>query len=813
MFKNYFVTSFRFIKREKVFAFMNISGLALGIACALIAYKIVSHELSFNKHFDNYDRLYRLINEENTAEGTTYNRGQVHPLAEALRKDYPSINAAMTHYAIEGLITVENKNGQVSRYHEKEGIAFVEPQFFDMFSFNFLAGDPTSALDETGKVVLTKKIAEKYFNLADGEWQQAIGRAIRIENSKTAYVSAIIDNQPSANDFPFQVIFHYKDQGVSNQWYRGGTRWDDYSSITNCYILLAEGVSSEKMEVQLTDFVTKYLPAYAAKTRTYRLQSFENLHHSEKVRSTYAGITATKDELMIMGIIGLFLVITACINFVNLTTAQTVKRSKEVGIRKTMGGSRLQLIFQFLTETFLITVLASISGFGLAWLMATQVEMIFDSKVNIDLFSDGATFVFLAILTFVVTLISGSYPALILSRLNPILAIKNSLNLKQTAGFLSLRRGLVVLQFSITQLLIISILVLNAQLDFWKTKELGFQDESIVTIKLPKNDSTNLQILKNQLLDHSSIEAVSVATSGPMADWRTNNQIFHPNIEGQEHWGNLKTADEDYFDLYELTVLAGRTRTDRDPENLVVINRQLSKILGYEEPGDCLGQKIQYGRGETFLQVVGIVEDFHAGSLRQKMDNVLIAGYDWNRMQVGVKIAPEQNDFTSLKASIQHIEKVWLAQFPEQVFDFTFYDEQLATYYQLEESVGQIAQIFAVMAIIIGALGLYGLVAFIANQKSKEIGIRKVMGASSWQILNIFSSELLALMSIAFLLSAPLAYWILESWLNYYAYRITIGPYFLIFAVFTSVLVTILTVGLKSIKVAHANPVLSLRDE
>jgi putative ABC transport system permease protein len=813
MFKNYFITSVRFIKREKAFAFMNIFGLALGIACALIAFKMVSHELSFNQHYDNYDRLYRLINEDQTPQGTVYSRGQVHPLAGALRAEYPNINATMTYYAKEGLIAIDHGNDQVSRYMEKSGIAYVEPEFFQLFSFEFLAGSDASALDETGKVVITKKVAEKYFGLADGEWQEALGRSIRIENSKTAYVSAVVENQPKSNDFPFEVMFHYKDQGVSNRWYNGGTRWDDYSSNTNCYVLLGKNMDPVNMEAQLVDFVDKYLPDYAAKTRSYRLQAFEELHHSKKIRTTYAGTTATKDELMIMGLIGLFLVITACINFINLTTAQTVKRSKEVGVRKTMGSGRAHLIYQFLTETFLITVIACLLGFGLAWLLAGQVETIFASAVTIDLFSGMDTLLFLGILMVGVTLLSGSYPALILSKLNPILAVKNNLNVRQTSGFLSLRRGLVVLQFAITQLLIISILVLNAQLDFWKSKDLGFSKESIVHMKLPQKDSANLEVLKNELLAHSSISGVTIATSGPMSDWRSSNPIFHPNIEGEEHWGNLKNVDEDYFELYGLELIAGRYRTDSDPMNNVVINRQIAEILGFENPSDCLGQSIQYGRGDMQLVVVGVVEDFHAGSLRGRMENVLLAGYPFNLMQVAVALNTPQGDYTTVKSSIDHIEEVWLSQYPEQVFDFSFYDEQLNAFYQLEESVGQMANIFAIMAVIIGSLGLYGLVAFMSNQKSKEIGIRKVMGASSWRILNIFSSELLLLMGIAFIIAAPLSYWILSSWLDYYEYRITIGPSFFIVALLTSIVVTILTVGSKSFKVANENPILSLRDE
>ncbi|MEM7297812.1 MAG: FtsX-like permease family protein [Bacteroidota bacterium] len=813
MLKNYFITAIRFIKREKVFALMNVSGLALGIACALVIYKILDHEFSFDKHHTNYDRIYRVNNEDIRSDGKIHWKGQVHPLAHALRNDFPNLQASMTYYEGDGLIGVENEKGNIKRFQEQKGIAFVEPEFLELFTLNFLEGDEKSALSEKGKVIITESKASKYFGLSGDKLHEAIGRSILLENEKTVYVSAVVEDMPKTTDFPFEVLFHYMDQDAANPWFYDGQSWQEYNSATNCFIMLKDGLTAAELEKQLEPVVDKYLPEYMAETRTYRLQPLSNLHYSDKIRATYAGVTATNEELIFLGLVGFFLIITACINFINLSTAQAVKRSKEVGVRKTMGSGKSQLVIQFLCETFVITLLATTVGFFIASLLGGQVEVIFENQMNIDLFSDSNIIYFLLVMILGVTLLAGLYPSFILARMNPVLAIKNSLNLKQTSGFLSLRRALVVFQFAISQILIIGILILNAQMNFFKTKDLGFNDESVVVVKLPENDSTNLALLRNELLSHSSIKQVSFSSSAPMDDWRSTNPIFHPNTEGEDHNGNLKTVDENYFDLYEMDMIAGEPFTNNDPRSHVVVNRRVTEIIGFENPEEALGEKIKYGRGSLEFVIVGVVEDFHAISLHSDIDNVFMANVRWNIFQAGIKLHSDQASFASIKTALNHIEESWETSFPNHVFDFEFYDDKVASMYSLEESVSQVFKIFVTIAILIGALGLYGLVSFMANQKTKEIGIRKVMGASEMSIWNIFSKELITLLLIAFIISGPISYFLMRAFLDTYTYRIALGPGFFILAVVVSVVIAVVTVGYKSLKVAKANPILSLRDE
>lgn len=811
MLKNYFITSLRFIKREKIYALMNISGLALGIACALVIYKILNHELSYNKHHDNYARLYRVINEDNTTAGKKVYRAQTHPLGEALRNDFSGLNAAMTFYDQDGLIGIPNGQGHIERFKERKGMVFVEPQFLELFTLNFLAGDEKSALNEPGKVILSRSKVKKYFGLSTDNLHEAIGRPLILENEKTVYVSAVIEDEPNTSDLPFEILFHYMDQEVVNRWFFGGKDWDEYNSATNCYVLLNDLTASE-LEAQLVPLAKKYLPEHAAKNRTYRLQPLSDLHHSEEIRRTYAGTTTTFDELAILALVGLFLIITACINFINLSTAQAVKRSKEVGIRKTMGSRKGQLITQFLCETFLITLLATGLGLLIASFLVEQVANILSYEMSLAL-TEGHLIYFLITLILGVTLLAGLYPSFILARMDPILAIKNSLNIKQTSGFFSLRRALVVLQFAISQILIIGVLILNAQMNFFQSKDLGFNDDSVIVVDLPANDSTKLTVLKNELLKHPTISSVSFSTSGPMSGWKATNPIFHPNIEGQDEWGNLKNVDENFLSLYEMDLIAGSSFGANSPKNHAVVNRKVTETLGFDQPEDALGEMVKYGRGSLELVIVGVVEDFHAASLHADLENVFLAHYPWNIFQAGIKLQSPHDNFSDFKVTLNHIEKSWETSFPENVFDFQFYDDRLAAFYNLEQSVSKVMQFFVVIAIIIGSLGLYALVAFMANQKLKEIGIRKVMGASNLAIWNIFSKEFSKLMMIAILISGPVAFYIMRAFLDTYAYRISLGPEFFIAAILASVMIALLTVGYKSLKVAQANPVDSLKDE
>ncbi len=813
MLKNYFITSIRFIKREKLFSLMNIVGLSLGIGCALVIYKILEHETSFDKHHQNYKRIFRVINEfEETEQGKVYFAGQPHALAEGLRNDF-GIKAAMSYYEKNGLITVEDQDGNEKRFKEEEGLAFIQPEFLELFDFEWISGDPSTALSDQGKVILTSSIAQKYFGFSEKEVHLARGKSLTLENEKTLYISAVISDLPSTSDFPFTALFHYQDQDATNRYFYEGKSWQEYNSNTNCFVLLNEAGSSGQFEGQLKEYLMKYQPEDMASLMELKLQPLSELHSSSEVTRNYRGQTVSDNKLIALGIVGLFMIITACINFINLSTAQAVKRSKEVGVRKSLGGNKVQLVTQFLSETLLITLIAAIVGLFVAELLSSQIENIFGYEISLNLFQGFGMLKIVGGIVLVVAFVSGIYPAFILSRLNPILAVKNSLNAKQTSGFLSLRRALVVFQFAISQILIIGILVLNLQMDYFLTKDLGFNEESIITFKLPDSDPDKLQTLKNNLLANPQIDKVSFSTSGPLATWKVNNPIYHPAITVENPSGNLKNIDEEYIDLYELELVAGENFKVGSPADHAVVNRKLTELIGFDDPAAALGEQFQYGRSGNKYTIIGVVEDFHARSLRQEMDYVVLANQKWNIYHAGIKFNADQSSYSDIKRLIENIETHWTAAYPQNVFDFEFYDEHLASLYATEQRVSEVFKIIVVIAIIIGCLGLYGLVSFMTNQKTKEIGIRKVMGASVLSIWSIFSKEMITLLVIAFVVAAPVAYWAMNLWLNNYSYRIELTPSVFVISILVSIIIALVTISYKSIRASRANPVLSLRDE
>lgn len=813
MLKNYFLTSIRFIKREKAFALMNISGLALGLACALVIYKIIAHESSFDKHHKNYKNLYRVVSEFQMTDGEYSNAGQPHPLSKGLREDFPGIKASMSFYEAGALISVTDGKDTKKRFQEKEGIVFLEPEFLELFDFKYLAGDPSAALSGQGKVVLTRSKVKKYFGLDDSSLADALGKSLLVENKKTVYVSAIIEDTPQRTDFPFEVIFHYKDQDAANPYFNEGNDWSEYNSSTNCFILLNEQLTAADVEAQLAGYLKKNQPAEMASRRELKLQPLAELHSSETITRNYRGATVSNNMLVALALVGLFLIATACVNFVSLSTAQAVKRAKEIGVRKSLGSSRRQLVFQFLSETLLITSFATIIGLGLAELLFYKIEGIFGYQVHLDLLNDTGMLLFVGGLVLFVSAVSGFYPALVLARLNPIAAVKNALSSKQTSGFFSLRRGLVIFQFAISQLLIIGILVINLQMDYFLNEDLGFNDDSILTFKLPDSNQETLQVLKNSLLQNSHIKAVSFGTAGPQSSWSVGNPIFHPGITQEERSGNLKIADEDYLDLYQLELIAGRNYERDDSDELVVVNRKLTRLLEFDNPADAVGERFKYGREGLEFTIAGVVEDFHASSLHEELENVVLANRDWNIYQAGVKFNSLNNGFSDMQAMIEFVEAKWLTAFPDHVFDFEFYDEAIARQYESEQKISSFFGIIVFIAIIIGCLGLYGLVSFMANQKTKEIGIRKVMGASELNIWSIFSKEMLTLLVIAFFIAAPIAYFTMNFWLDHYAYRIELSAGVFLASIGVSLAIALITISYKSIKASKANPVLSLRDE
>jgi putative ABC transport system permease protein len=514
-----------------------------------------------------------------------------------------------------------------------------------------------------------------------------------------------------------------------------------------------------------------------------------------------------KKNLWVLSFIGLFLIITACVNFINLATAQALNRSKEVGVRKTLGSLRLQLFWQFITETGLITVIATGIAYGLSWLALPYVNDWFGIHISLDILGGWQLPLFMLLLAVLVTFFSGSYPGIILSGFKPVQAIKGKLS-QQSVGGLNTRRGLIVAQFTISQVLIIGMIVVMGQMKYAKQSDLGFNKDGIVMIPYAAGaDSTAAETLRNRFAAIPGVEKVSLCFTAPLDNtgWATSMQ-FDNRAEAEASRVNFKAGDATYLSTFDLKLVAGRNFFPSDTVREYVVNETMLAKLGLRSPNEILGKILRVDR--LTAPVVGVVKDFHDRSFHEDINAVCISSHSNLYQTFAVKI-----NLANAKATQAALEKAWTDMSPNNIYESKFLAASVAEFYETEDLMLKLVKVFSFIAIFIGCLGLYGLVAFMAAQKTKEIGIRKVLGSSVAQILWLFGKEFSRLIVIAFLVAAPLAWWAMHSWLQDYKFRISISIWFFVIAISATFMVAALTVSYQAIKAALMNPVKSLRTE
>ena len=799
MFKNYFITTLRKLNRQKNYTLINVLGLALGITCCLFIFLIIQYELRFERFHQKYDRIYRIVTDEKINDIVNPTMGTPIPMAPALRNDFPNLEKVTAVFGMySGLFSIAREANTTSRFQENDCIAFVEPEFFEIFDFPWSAGDPKD-LNEPNVAALTETTAKKFFGASD-----PVGRTIRMDNQADLKVIGIVKDLPLHTDFPFTVFISWKSVPITGM---PMDSWTNLTSNVNTYVLFAPNDSPAALQKQLPDFKNKYHPdAQDANKRVHKLQRLSEMHYDGRY-GNHGQRTTSKTTLWALGVIGIFLLVTACINFINIATAQAINRAKEVGVRKVLGAFRSQLITQYLGEAFLITLLGALLAVGLAEIFLSTLNALLRLKISFQPVADFSLLGFIATLVITVSLLAGLYPAFVLSQFMPALALKSKVRASSSGG-LSLRRGLVIFQFIISQLLIIGTIIVTKQMDYFRNKEMGFEQNAIVTVPLPVNDAAPLQTLRNQLLQSSQIKNVtfgwSSAASGNV--WDTN---LRHTLRGQEETfaSDLKFADTEYIPTYNLKLIAGRNYTASDTTTELVVNETFARKLGFT-PQDLIGKTFKLGRRPYYLPIVGVVQDFHTRPLQEGIRPCLLAARRTAYQEASIKINAQ-----NVKAALAHVEKVWSTTFPEFVYSFEFLDQRIADFYQQEQLMAQLFRVFSAIAIFIGCMGLFGLISFMAAQRTKEIGVRKVLGATVGNILSLFLKEFAALIAVAFVVAAPVAYFTMNNWLTNFAYRINIGAGVFLLTMAITLLIAAITVGYRAARAALANPVEALRYE
>lgn len=804
MLKNYFVTAYRNLFRKRTSTFFNVAGLTLGITGSIVLFLLLYRTLTFDRFHANYDRIYRVVSQSDNNGEKFYTPGIPNVLPPAFKTDFPEAeHVAFTSYAQDGLILIPQRSGEPKKYQEENGIAFTEQSFFSIFDWKVLHGDLNNAIKNPNEAVLTKKLALKYF-----EKENAVGEVFTFDDTDYK-VTAVVEDAPGNTDFPFTIMLSY--ETVRKEYEERD--WGSTSSNNHNYFLLKKDADIAALEARMSDFTDKHVGKENYEHRLFVIQPLSTVHYDTRYHG-YSYNTTGKGEILVLILIAVFLVLTGCINFINLSTAESFKRSKEVGIRKSLGSSRSQLIFQFLGETSIVTCISILLALVLAQLTLAYLNPFMDIDLAIDLFNNTPLVIFLVGIFLVVSLLSGIYPAFILSGYKPAMVMKTSSG--NSAGGFFMRRVLVVFQFFISQILIIGTVVIINQMSYIKAKDVGYNKDAIIVMSIPEQEnvkanqeskSSKMRALKNEVMRLGGVEHASLSNTPPSSG-SVNGTDFILEGEGNEQrkGTQIKTVDGDYIPLFGLKLLAGRNLNDYDTATEFVVNRQFAKIAGFDNPQDLVGKRVQiWGK---LCPVVGVVEDFHTTALNQKIEPTALFNRLSHYRTLSIKV-----NANNYQATIEGTKKLWESAYSKHVFDYSFLDENIREFYEGEEKMSVVISAFTSIAIIIGCIGLFGLATFMANQRTKEIGVRKVLGASTQGIILSFSKEFVILIGISFLFAAPLGWFGMSSWLEEFSYRIDIGPVIFFTALITTLVIALITVGYRSFQAATANPVDSLRSE
>ena len=806
MFKNYFKVALRSLWKSKGFSAINIFGLAIGLATCLLITLYVVDELSYDHYNKKAERIYRINSDIKFGGGDLRLTVTSDPMGAVLKKDYPQVEEYTRVYNSEGSKLVKKGN----QYITEERIAYVDSTFFRVFTLPAISGDTETALNEPNTVVLTESSSKKYFNTTD-----VVGKTIEISDNPYK-ITAVIKDIPRTSHFNFGFLLSM--DNVNYQW--GSFLSNNFQT----YIVLQKGVDYKAFEKNFITVIDKYLLPQAKQFMQinsmddfkkagnkleYTLMPLLDIHlHSD--RFPELGTNGNIQYVYIFSAVALFVLLIACINFMNLSTARSANRAKEVGIRKVLGTEKKTLVQQFLLESILTVIIALIIGIGIAALVLPLFNDVSAKSFSAKDFVSGRIVLFILLVPFVVGVLAGIYPAFFLSRFKPITVLKGS-----SVGIFkksNLRSVLVVFQFATSIILIIGTVVVYRQLQYIQNKNLGFNKEQVLIINGTGALQNNAEVFKNEVRNLPGVTSASFTGYLPVSSSaRSDNSFSKSAVMDSKTGVNMQrwTVDYDYINTLGMQMIQGRNFSKEfgSDSSGVIVNETAAKLLGFSSP---LGEKIYTynNRNEPIAyNIIGVVKNFHFESLRQNIGPLCMMLGD-ARFLTSFKVST-----SNIQALVKQIESKWKVMAPGMPFSYRFLDDSFDEMYRSEQRVGKIAITFAVLAILIACLGLFGLVTYAAERRIKEIGIRKVLGATISNIIGMLSKDFLLLVVIAAVISFPIAWWGMNQWLQDFAYRIDISWWIFIIAGLMAAVIALITVSFQAIRAALANPVKNLRTE
>lgn len=804
MLQNYLTTALRSMRRNKLYTFINVFGLAVGMACCIVIMLFVRQETGYDKHQTNNNRLYRITREFLDKDGST----NLHlstiapPFAPLLREDFPEFKH-ICRFMQDGTTILKYNN----KTFTEKGFVWAEPSIFNVLTIPFVKGNPETALAEPNSVVLTEETAARFFGN-----QEPLGQTIMID-TLALKVTGVVRNLPVTTHFHFDFLCSFI---TLKQVAPGEFEADNWGSNNyGTYVVLADNARAEEIESRFPAFLDKHIlsrnPANTLKPHEWtrlRMQKVADIH-------LYSHLDYELEEngdiryVWLFAAVAVLVLFIACVNFTNLSTARSQDRAKEVGVRKTMGADRAHIIRQFLSESVLLALTSLLLAVMLVWLFMPLLNTLTNLKLSLWNSDLAFTVAGLFMIALIVGVGAGSYPAFVLSAFEPVKILRG---FGATRTKAMLRRILVVAQFSIAVMLLISMGVVLRQVEYCRSVNLGFNKDHIVILRGDRAMSERFELLKAELMQHPGIAGVAASRripSGKLLD----SQGWMVEKDGAMQSMDFRIADVpvsfSFFPMYGMTMAAGRNFSREygtDTTEAFILNETAIKTMGWASPDEAVGKRFESGQRKG--KIVGVVKDFHFESMHSKISPMVFLVGKSSLQTISVKIRPD-----NIPATLDFLRSKWKIYRPDYEFDYRFLDEQFDKLYKSEEKLGQLFGIFAGIAVFVACLGLFGLAAFTAERRTKEIGIRKVLGASVANIVALLSKDFLVLVSIAFLLACPLAYFGMKKWLQTFAYATTIGVDVMLIAGAIAVLAAFAAILWQTLKAARSNPVNALKSE
>lgn len=817
MFKNYLKVAFRNLWKHRIFSAINLAGLAIGMAACLLILQFVSFSLSFDQFNEGVKDIYRVVNDR-YQNGKLIQHGTItySGVGKAMNDDYEEVIRN---------VRVEPSGEKIIEYGDKklgkQEAIYADEQFFNIFSYPMLAGKPANTFNQPNGVIVSEELVQKLFNYKGGDYNQFLDKMIIVQPDTFPYkIQGVCKTVPENSHLQFDLIISYQTL-ISGGW--TDADYNFTSSDFWHYVQLAPGTDYRKVNDKMEAFSKAHFDGnkISGSDEKFYLQPLSRAHLYSDFEYEI-GRTGSATVVWGMLIIALFIISIAWVNYINLATARSVDRAREVGIRKVVGGKRSQLIAQFLSESFIINLFSIALAFLLVLVFQRSFNTLLGSELSLSyVFSKGLSGysipLGLGLLMVAGILLSGFYPALVLSSFKPIAVLKG--NLKTSGKGIAFRKILVVGQFSITIALIIGSMVVLKQLKFMNSKELGFNMDQVMIIDAPvltRFDTTfitRVNDFKHEIKQLAQVNGATTSWNVPGGDIGRSFNVRRADSSTQNKYTMRHTAvDFDFMDVFGIQILAGRNFTPQDHHwdgrtlKNMLINQSAARMLGFASPEDAIGKSIF--RGNRKWDIIGVVADYHQKSLRYPLEPILFMPFYSTNSEISVKLSP-----ANLSTTIDLIRKKYESFFPGNLFDYDFLDEIFNRQYQNEKTFGKAFGIFAGLAVFIACLGLFGLAMFTTIQRTREIGVRKVLGASVANILFLISKDFMKLVLIAALLAFPIAWWAMHNWLDDFAYRVNIGGWIFILSGTLAILISIFTISYQAVKAAIANPISSLRSE